>query len=417
MDPGLQRAILLLDCSRQDLAEAEIRRYLSEHPDDPEAHAMLGLCLALAEKHSDAIQAADAAVRLSPDLALAHYVRGYSLYLGKRHADAMKAVEEALRLDPSFTSAHHLESCLWAEEHRWPASLEAADRGLALDPVDVPCLNSRAMALTALGRKAEAEECLRTVLSHDANGSLGHANEGWRLLLGRDSDSALLHSRDALRSDPDSEWARRGLLESLKARNPLYRLVLALLIRLGWSTPGARARFYAVLAVLCLPAFLWGDELPVLWLLLFGGLGLMVLALASHPLLNLFLLLDPQGRVALTRDEIGYSLLQASCLIAMAGGIAAWLLTGNEDLIDGVVAVGILMRPLRSLFRARARSARICLFVVTLCFGAMGATYVWMAHAAEGRLTPALLGMVLGIATLWLLVPTLARRLEQVEIR
>ena len=54
MNPHLQRASLLLEQSRFDLAEKEIRRALASDPDNAMSHALLGLCLANSEKFDDA---------------------------------------------------------------------------------------------------------------------------------------------------------------------------------------------------------------------------------------------------------------------------------------------------------------------------------------------------------------------------
>ena len=34
------------------------------------------------------------------------------------------------------------------------------------------------------------------------------------------------HFREALRLNPNMEWARQGILEALRARNPIYRVML-----------------------------------------------------------------------------------------------------------------------------------------------------------------------------------------------
>src|SRR6185295_5916341 len=49
---------------------------------------------------------------------------------------------------------------------------------------------------------------------------------GWALLHAGDAKRALEHFREALRLDPELEFARAGVVEALKARNPIYRVML-----------------------------------------------------------------------------------------------------------------------------------------------------------------------------------------------
>ncbi len=66
------------------------------------------------------------------------------------------------------------------------------------------------MALVKLGRKAEAGADDRAALLRDPENALTHANQGWALLEQGDHGKALEHFREALRIDPEIEWARAG---------------------------------------------------------------------------------------------------------------------------------------------------------------------------------------------------------------
>ena len=50
---------------------------------------------------------------------------------------------------------------------------------------------------------------------------------GWAFLNTKDYDQAFAHFREALRLDPESEFARRGVIEAIKAKNRFYALTLA----------------------------------------------------------------------------------------------------------------------------------------------------------------------------------------------
>ena len=96
----------------------------------------------------------------------------------------------------------------------WPAALDAAEKGLDFDAEHVGCNNLRAMALTKLGRTAEAGATLASTLARDPEDPSSHANQGWNLLHEGEPAKALEHFREALRRDPSSitpapAWSRR----------------------------------------------------------------------------------------------------------------------------------------------------------------------------------------------------------------
>ena len=71
MNPNLERAILLYQQSRYDMAAEELRQSLAAQPQDPYSHALLGLCLAHQEQYQEATAEAHQAIRLGPDFSFA----------------------------------------------------------------------------------------------------------------------------------------------------------------------------------------------------------------------------------------------------------------------------------------------------------------------------------------------------------
>src|SRR5579862_5261145 len=80
MQPSLARAQLLLEQSRYDLAERELRDALAADPDHALAHALLAVCHLEQDQLDDATREAKAALGLEPDLAYASYVLGLVLH-------------------------------------------------------------------------------------------------------------------------------------------------------------------------------------------------------------------------------------------------------------------------------------------------------------------------------------------------
>ena len=62
---------------------------------------------------------------------------------------------------------------------------------------------------------------------------LTHANQGWALLHRGNYQRALEHFREALRIDPELDWARAGIVEALKAHHFIYRQMLRFFLWIG----------------------------------------------------------------------------------------------------------------------------------------------------------------------------------------
>ena len=73
-NPHLERAWLLLDQSRHELAEQELRQALVQQPDSAHSHAILALCLAQRKAFAEATQEAQEGIHLAPDDSFPHYV-------------------------------------------------------------------------------------------------------------------------------------------------------------------------------------------------------------------------------------------------------------------------------------------------------------------------------------------------------
>src|SRR4051812_17815261 len=227
------RARRLLAQSRPADAERETLLALASEPDDPSALALLALSRTDQGKHDEALTAARGALGLAPDEAYFHYVHGFVLHRVDRDAEALEAAREALRLAPDEADYFSLVAAIELARRNWSLALEAAEQALALNPEHVNAANLRAMALVRLGRKEEATATVDHALHRAPENAFSHANQGWNCLHRNDPRRAQDHFREALRLDPGLDYAREGMLEALKARNPIYRGMLAYFLWIG----------------------------------------------------------------------------------------------------------------------------------------------------------------------------------------
>lgn len=334
MSAHLERARLLLAQARPADAENEAMQALAAQPQDAGALAVLALSRAAQDKRAPALEAAREAVGLAPDVAYLHYVHAHVQHRLDREDDAFRAIQEALRLDPHDADYHAELAAIELSRGNWPASLEAAERALAIDAEHVGAANLRAMALVRLGRKAEAVETVDYALHRAPENALSHANQGWNLLHQNDPKRAQEHFREALRLDPELDYARDGMLEALKARNPIYRGMLAYF--LWMSRQSSRLQWLLVLGILFGTGLIGGMAAanPQLGWLLWPVLGLfyvfVYLSWTAQPMFDLFLRFDRFGRHVLSDAQRRATYwFGATFILAIAAGL--WWASGAGD--------------------------------------------------------------------------------------
>lgn len=377
MNPNLERALLLFQQSRHELAENELRQALAADPHDAWAHALLALCLAAREKFDDATTEARQAIHLAPDFPFAHYAHAHVLYHRHHHPEALTAIQEAIRLDSTDADYFALLASIHFDEKRWPEALSAAEQGLQFDSEHVGCTNLRAMAMVKLGRKAEAGATIGAALAKNPDNAVTHANQGWTLLEQGDPKKALEHFREALRLDPENEWARHGIVEALKARNIIYAAMLKYF--LWMSKLSGRAQWAIILVgyfgnnALGSLARSNPDLAPWIWPIRILYIVFALMTWLAYPLFNLLLRLNRFGRLALSREQVVASNWVGGCVFATLLGLAGCALYGTDSVWLFVAMVfGFLMLPVAGVFRCATGWPRNVMAVCTILLALLG---------------------------------------------
>jgi tetratricopeptide (TPR) repeat protein len=357
MNPNLQRALLLYDQSRYEQAESELRQALAADPHQAYAHSLLGLCLSHREHFKEATEEAQQAVHLAPDFAFAHYALASILHDRNRGNEALPIITEALRLDSSEPSYFALLAAIHLGERHWQAALDAAEQGLRLDSEHTSCTNLRAIAMVKLGRKAEAGQTIDAALARNPDNALTHANQGWTLLEKGEPKKALEHFRESLRLDPTNDWARRGIIEALKAQNFIYALMLKYFLFMGKLSK--RAQWGIVLG-----AYFGNRALSVLakempgwepWILPIQlvYLAFVIMTWIAEPLFNLMLRMNRFGRLALPPDKIVASNWLGWCLFIALVSLGGWIAVERSAWLASAVLFGMLLLPISGTFKCR----------------------------------------------------------------
>lgn len=331
-DLNLARVRMLRAHGREAEAETILAEMISADPENAAAYCELALCrLNLEGKKRSALDPIDRAISLVPT---AHYFAVKSMVLNalERQNQAIECADKAIGLDPHDPFHFYVKAAALAGQSRWAAAEVECRQALALDPDDNLAKNLLAIVLRMQGKKWETEVAVGQLLQDDPEDAWAHANAGWAALSNSDQGKAEEHFREALRLDPGDEQARSGLLESFKARSPLYRAYLkyifwiarfekgtrwAIIIgiyvafRIGRAVLEAVHPLLAVLLVFAYLIFVFGG-----WLA--SGVG------------NLLVLADRSARYALNRREIMEALF-------VGGGFFGGLLLVVGGLVSGVL--------------------------------------------------------------------------------
>ena len=377
MNVHYQRASMLMEQARYALAEDELRQALAQDPDDGMIHAMLGLCLSYQEKFNEAQQEVESAIHLAPDQPFPYYAYA-SVLLGRNDfKNAKSAIETAIGMDPY--SQHHFAMLARVEFqlHNWQAAVDAAEAGLGLDPEDVECTNLRAIALVKLGKNIDAQEALKTALKRAPEDAFSHANLGWSLLENNEPQKAMEHFREALRLDPQMEWARSGIVEAMKARYFIYRIILSWF--LWMSKLQQRAQFGVIIGAYfgyqILNRVARNNPALAPWInpLLIAYIAFALMTWLSSPLFNLVLRTSKFGRLALSDEQVRTSTWVGMCVLGSVGMLVAYFFAGSFEFLGCALAFALVIPPISRIYNCSPGWPRSTLALISIALGIWGA--------------------------------------------
>jgi tetratricopeptide (TPR) repeat protein len=308
-----ERAQVLVDQGRYELAEQELGQVLAAEPDYASAHALLAICLSQKGNNAAATQAIKKAIALSPDFSGFHYIYSGILIQQSKLPEAKTAITEALRLDPEDADCYGRLADIQYDQSKYAQALSTAEHGLSLDAEHASCMNLRLLALMQLGQLSLAEKEVEVALANAPENPFSHGIKGWISLHQNRIPEALQSFREALRLEPSFEWGRQGLVEALKAKNGLYRMILRFDLWRSRMSHGERTGLIIVLTLI--------PQVRALFLFVLLLFGL------CRPLFTILLWLDPYGRLALSPQEIRQSKWLSVIILSFIPSIGVALIT------------------------------------------------------------------------------------------
>jgi len=376
----LERALQLLELGRLDRAEQLLREVVGLDPQNALGYSLLALVLFDLDREREAEERAREAIALDPELPIAHGALARALAGQERFREAIAAIAEAARLDPEDHLNHELIAGCRLALGDWQGARESAERALALAPESATAhgLHARALAMTSNDPeewRAVAAAALRADPgSSAAHGLAAHAH----LTRGHERD-AVAGFEEALRLDPESEYAQAGLAEALKAAHPLFRPLFRFFMWQQRLDQGAKVAL-VVVPLIVVRVLRPHTGNPVVVAVLAVWLTFVALTWAATPLANVALRLSPRGRAILPseqkRSSSAFALLLGGAVLA---GILAVAISGVfAGTAFALVLLAFSAGSAHGLSRGRKRAYEIVLAV------AVAAAYLGAALVSAG---------------------------------
>jgi tetratricopeptide (TPR) repeat protein len=373
-----ERARLLIDQRRFKEAEDELRKCLSSDPSNPEVFSLLCICKWHEGKYDEAEDFIKSAISLAPANPYLLYIYSKVLLDQEKLDEAEKYIIEAITMDPLVADFFGLRASIFLQRKNWELALHYANKGLAIEPDNLGCLNIRSTALLKLDRKEESYSTIHEALHYDPENPITHSNLAWGLLEKGDHKKALAHFTKALQIDPELDYAKHGLVESLKARYWIYRMFLKYAFWIGnmksgmqWGIIlgfffGSKALSHLAKAYPALNPFI----LPIIVLYVLFAISTWIIG----PITNLFLRLNVYGRYALTPTEIQTSnFVGVSLCIGLTSLLTYPFFNYDLLLYTGIFGLSMMI-PLSGMLVPAKQKQKRTLIIYTSILAIIGVT-------------------------------------------
>ncbi|TKC08741.1 tetratricopeptide repeat protein [Pedobacter frigoris] len=347
-DNRLLKVEILIQQQKFGEAEKFLADLLSEDASNIYFLSLLAEVKLQQEKFDEANRIIDNAIGASPDHPQLFYIKSRIAIHQDDLTGAEKHINQAISIYPYEAAYFALLANINLARKQFEEALERANQALEIDAENLQALNVRSTALIKLNRSEESFETIEGALREDPNNAYTHANYGWGLLEKGDHKKALEHYKEALKNDPTFEYAQVGMLEALKANNPVYRVFVKYSFWIGNLTAkyqwGVLIGFYIVTNVLRSVARNNETLGPYLMPLV------IVLALIAFstwiitPVSNLFLRFNKYGQLLLDRKQkMSSNFVAASLSVFLAGLLSYFILSDERFLVVAIFGFAMMV--------------------------------------------------------------------------
>jgi len=210
VDPGpaIAAARVTLEAGDPHAAAQTAWTLVQAHPSRLDARLLLASANVLQGRYAEALEHADAALRLDPTSADAHADRGAALHGLDRPEEALKATEAALLREDDHQAALRNAARLHGEGRRWLAEQAALETLARLRPADAEVRLLLARNRVHAADLPGAMHAIEAALERAPDNPALHTFAATVLLDLDRLETAMDHGNIALRLDPGREDAR-----------------------------------------------------------------------------------------------------------------------------------------------------------------------------------------------------------------
>lgn len=310
------------------------------------------------------------AIGLSPASPQLFYIKSRIAIQQDNLKEAEKIIQQAIVLAPNDADNFALLAHIKLGKKQFEDALVNANRALEIDAENLMALNARSTALNKLNKSEESFETIEGALREDPNNAYTHANYGWGLLEKGDHKKALDHFREALSNNPSSDFAQAGMVEALKATNPVYRIFLKysffmsnLTAKYQWAVViGFFFGFKILRSVAVRNEALQPFLIPLIVILALVAFSTWVIT----PISNLFLRFNQYGQFLLDQKEKMSSNFVAVSFGLFLVGLILFFVLADEKMLT-IASYGFaMMLPLGTMFSSAKSKYGLILYTVSL---------------------------------------------------
>jgi tetratricopeptide (TPR) repeat protein len=342
----LSKVEILIQQKRYTEAEKVLKSLLSEDSNNIHFLSLLSEVNLGQDKFDLSRSIIDNAIGLSPDTPYLFYIKSRIYIQQDDYNEAEKNIKQSIALDPYDADYFALLANIKLSRKYFEDALEIANKALEIDAENLLALNTRSTALLKLNKSEASFNTIESALREDPNNAYTHANYGWGLLEKGDHKKALNHFKESLKSDPNFEYAQVGILEALKAKNPIYKVFLKysfwmsnLTSKYQWGVIiGFYFGFRALRAIAKNNVALQPYLIPLIIILALIAFSTWVIS----PISNLFLRLNKYGQLLLDKDEKMSSNFVAVSLGVFVLGILLYFSLSDERYLT-IATFGLAM--------------------------------------------------------------------------
>ena len=361
----LQRGIQLFNLNKYDEAIKALQQALQQDPNDVTIKFYIGCCYVAKVDLKKAEPIVESILGEANDFPEIFYLMAAIKLNQDKNKEALAFNNEAISINPSIADFYGQKAEILLHMKKFTEGLEAADMGLELDARNLNCLNLRGLLLTKLNRKEEAEQTVENVLNEGPEDHMAFASSGWVALENGTIKKALDYFKEALKLNPNSNYAKDGMSKALKSKNLVYRWYLKYAFWIG--NMSSKNQYIFIIGIYL--AYRFGVKalnqfdlaylaLPLIVIYLFFALGAWIM----EPLANSILNFDRYGKYLLNQREkqSGYIFLSLFLLFLIAA--AGYFITKNDYfLLMGAVSICPILPATNGLLRYDRNSRIIAL--------------------------------------------------------